>query len=74
MASRQVVVRKSQFQKDGGRVGRKNKFVWSRDSCGLRVSGKDQCQHEIIAAMWRNDNSLTGGLYMYIVFSFQLAV
>ena len=52
----------------------KNECVWCRDSCGLRVSGKDQCEHEFIAAVRGNVNSLTGALYMYIVFSFQLAV
>jgi hypothetical protein len=38
------------------------------------VSGKDQCEHEVIAAICGNDNSLTGALYMYIVFSFQLVI
>jgi len=32
------------------------------------VSGKDQCEHEVIAAVRGNDNSLTGALCMYIVF------
>ena len=32
-------------------VVRKNKCVWSRDFCGLRVSGEDQCECEVIGAM-----------------------
>ena len=32
------------------------------------MSGKDQCEHEVIAAVRGNDNSLTGALCMYIVF------
>jgi hypothetical protein len=38
------------------------------------VSGKDQCEHEVIAAICGNDNSLTGALYTFTVFSFQFAV
>jgi hypothetical protein len=48
--------------------------VWPRGSCGLRLSGKDQCEHEFIGAIRGNDSGLTGSLYMYIEFSFQLAV
>ena len=59
---------------DVEQVVRKNKCVWRRDSCGLRVPGKDQCEHEFIGAIRGNDYGLTGTLYIYIVFSFQLGV
>jgi hypothetical protein len=38
------------------------------------VSGIYLCEHEVIGAIRGNDSSLTGALYMYIVFSFQLGV
>jgi hypothetical protein len=59
---------------DVEQVVRKNECVWRRDSCGLRVSGKVQCEHEVVGTIRGNDYGLTGALYMYIVFSFQLGV
>jgi len=40
----------------------------------MQVSGEDPCECEVIGAIHGNDSGVTGALYMYIVFSFQLGV